>query len=224
MLARQAGGSRRRLLTGTSAASFRTSIISSKKAKVNTVTARGRIQSNYRERPGQTRRGGGSPRRVQGLLPLLRVWGSRSDHSELGSRPRSRHQGPTQGLSRCHRSPGDRLLAAKFPFLGCVNSPQGRIPLKSAFQRSRPGPHRAWDWSAPRRRKPQPREFLQSCPLVRDRSGVRTASPVGVSVVVNLSASPARATIALWLHPWLLHPCSLAVWPTRSAPGHLGLE
>lgn len=35
------------------------------------------------------------------------------------------------------------LLAAKFPFLRCVNSPQGRVPLKPAFQSSRPGPHRA---------------------------------------------------------------------------------
>lgn len=42
MLARQAGGSRRSLLTDTSAASFRVRIISSKRAKVNTVTARGR--------------------------------------------------------------------------------------------------------------------------------------------------------------------------------------
>lgn len=47
---------------------------------------------------------------------------------------------------------------------------------------------------------------------------MRTASPVGVSAVVNLSVSRPRATTALWRHPWLLHPRSVAGWPTRSAP------
>lgn len=84
MLARQAGASRRSLLTDTSAASFRIPIISSKRAKVNTVTARGRIQSNYRAAGG-----------AQGPRPLspLEDWGSRSHHSESGP-PRSGHQGP----------------------------------------------------------------------------------------------------------------------------------
>lgn len=90
MLARQAGGSRRSLLTDTSAASFRVRIISSKRAKVNTVTARGRIQSNYRWAGGAE---GPRPR------PPLQAWGSRS-----------RQQGPPlRGAPRGFLLPGGTL-------------------------------------------------------------------------------------------------------------------
>lgn len=95
---------------------FRVSIISSRRAKVNTVTARGRVQSNYHARPGQARRGGGSPRRVRALLPLLKAWGSRSYHSELGGRPRSRQQGPTTQGDPAAQATG--FWPRNFPFSG----------------------------------------------------------------------------------------------------------
>lgn len=164
MLARQAGGSRRRLLTGTSAASFRISIISSKRAKVNTVTARGRIQSNYRARPGSLGPGRSRLRRPR-LLPPLKVWALRSHHSVLGVWPRSGHQGLiTQGAPRAQVT-GFGLAV---PSLRCVNSPRGWVPLTNpASFRALPtptpqGPGRVPP--RPSRRKPRPHVSPESCP------------------------------------------------------------
>lgn len=121
MLARQAGGSRRSLLTDTSAASFRVRIISSKRAKVNTVTARGRIQSNYRGAGGAQ---GPRPR------PPLQAWGSRS-----------RQQGPPLGVplagsfSRVGHSPHRARFPAPRP---PRRFPVGRDPRGPSPVASRP--------------------------------------------------------------------------------------
>lgn len=177
MLARQAGGSRRSLLTGTSAASFRISIISSKRAKVNTVTARGRIQSNYRARPGSLG-AGPVPPWAPGPLPLLKVWASRSHRSELGLWPRSGHSGLTpQGAPTAQ--------VADF-------GPRGSLSRVRKFSpRPDPTSHSGLLWSARGRRA-----LASSVPRKLPASPQRgPAPPAGVSASVNLTVSWARAAI-----------------------------
>lgn len=119
-------------------ASFRISIISSKSSKVNAVTARADTI--------QLPRGRWRPRLGAGLLPPLKVWGSRSHHSESGARPQSCHQGPlAQGCpAQPRRRAWGRALCLCLP---CVNSPQCAVsradeasfPALSAFPWPIPG-------------------------------------------------------------------------------------
>lgn len=205
MRARQAGGSRRSLLTDTSAASFRISIISSKRAKVNTVTARGRIQSNYRAAGGAQ-----GPR----LLPPLEAWGSRS------------HQQSRVRWGRAIRVPPLRGAPCGFA-LSPTPGPSG--PLSSALAclalSQRPGTHGApvQHHLAPGRRNPGPSVSLEACPPAREATHVFSWPPCGCQ-----SAEGPRATISLSLHPRtpMLLGCSTLAGSCLSTSGsseYLGL-
>lgn len=170
MLARQAGCSRRSLLTGTSAASFRLSIISSRRAKVNTVTARADtiqlprrgagLGSRWARCPGSGDRGATTESEV-GAPPAVRVppRGAPTAASEAGSL--SRLRAPFPAFPSCPR-----------PFPG-VRGPLGPPPV-----RSHPAPGSRVPPSCPR----------PSASPARRRSGCP-------SVLV-----PGRATFAWSLH------------------------
>lgn len=186
MLARQAGGSRRSLLTGTSARSFRISIISSNRAKVNTVTARGRIQSNYRAARTGLGLGAGSATRGPGLPPSLHRWGSRFRLSDSGA--------TSQG---CPTQTRDPLLAARAlplgpnspqrpppsPPAGPVRSAAGAPGLPGASPRGS-GPHWAPGQSQPSQKKAPPPVSLQGCPPAPEKTRV--------SSLARLAAAPSQ--------------------------------
>jgi hypothetical protein len=109
-------GPRRSLLTGTSAASFRISIISSKRAKVNAVTARrpGTIQLR-RGWPGQASGSAAAPvshSGSEGIGPAFRV------QSE------SRHSGNSMR----------QLRTGSLPWVHKFSPSQLRRPFRPAFQ------------------------------------------------------------------------------------------